>query len=222
MTLRASSRLAGFTFLFYIATTMAGTILFEQAAAGQGIAAKLAGMAAHVPQMRLAIVFALLNIFNALVLAVTLHALTREADGELALLAFACRVAEGAINAIPTLVLAGLLFIANGVSASPAEAVAASAVAALLMKVQVWTAYVGGIVFAVGSGLFSSLFLRARNIPAPLAWLGLLASVLVIVCVPLQLVGILKGLVVAWALWIPMLIFEIAFGLWLLFKGARP
>ena len=68
----------------------------------------------------------------------------------------------------------------------------------------------------MGSTLFSYLFLRARSIPAPLAWLGVLASVLLLVALPLELVGFIK---VTFLMWIPMLVFEVAFALWLLIKG---
>src|SRR5829696_5966273 len=49
------------------------------------------------------------------------------------------------------------------------------------------------IFFAVGSTLFCWLLLRGRLIPAALAWLGVLASVLLVVVLPLQLAGVLHS-----------------------------
>jgi hypothetical protein len=72
--------------------------------------------------------------------------------------------------------------------------------------------------FAVGSALFSWLFLRGRMIPSPLAWLGVVASVLLVVCLPLQLAGWLAGPITR-LMWLPMLAFEVPLGLWLLIKG---
>jgi Domain of unknown function (DUF4386) len=77
------------------------------------------------------------------------------------------------------------------------------------------------IFFAVGSMLFSWLLLRGRLIPVALAWLGVLASVLLVVGLPLQLAGVLHGLVTQ-LMWIPMAGFEIPLGFWLLFKGVSP
>jgi hypothetical protein len=80
------------------------------------------------------------------------------------------------------------------------------------------------IFFAVGSTIFCWLLLKGRLIPAPLAWLGLIASVLLVVILPLQVVG-LFGRQMAWAdsvtwmVWMPMLVFELVFALWLLVKG---
>jgi len=73
--------------------------------------------------------------------------------------------------------------------------------------------------FAVGSTLFSYLFLRGRMIPVALAWLGVLASVLLLVALPLELVGVIK---VPFLMWMPMLVFELTLALWLLIKGVKP
>src|SRR2546425_12018777 len=72
--------------------------------------------------------------------------------------------------------------------------------------------------FAVGSTLFSYLLLRGRMIPIPLAWLGVVASVLLVVGLPLQLAGFLRGPVTS-IMWLPMLAFEVPLALWLLIKG---
>ena len=78
--------------------------------------------------------------------------------------------------------------------------------------------------FAVGSTLFSWLLLRGRMIPNALAWLGVVASVLLVVILPLQLAGLFGGPTswsasVTWLVWLPMLVFEVALALWLLIKG---
>ena len=80
------------------------------------------------------------------------------------------------------------------------------------------------IFFAVGSALFCWLLLRGRMIPIALAWLGVVASVLLVVILPLQLAGLFGGSMswsasITWLVWLPMLVFEVAFALWLLIKG---
>jgi hypothetical protein len=55
-------------------------------------------------------------------------------------------------------------------------------------------------------------------VPVPLAWLGVVASVLLIVGLPLQLVGVLRGPVTQ-LMWLPGAAFEITLALWLLIKG---
>jgi hypothetical protein len=80
------------------------------------------------------------------------------------------------------------------------------------------------IYFAVGSLLFSWLLLRGRLIPAVLAQLGVIASGLLVVVLPLQLADLFGGAMswtssITWLLWLPMLVFEVTLGLWLMIKG---
>jgi len=160
------ARIAGFTFLAYIGAGIAGMALAE----GSPVSALLA----------------LLLPFAALVLGVTLYALTHAQGPALALLALTCRVAE---------------------------AVAGEAA-------------LSAIFFAVGSLLFAWLLLRGRMIPTGLAWLGLLASVLLVVILPLQEAGLFGGLAswsssITWLVWLPMLVFEVTLALWLMVKGVN-
>src|SRR5512141_699570 len=99
MNRRTNARVAGFAFLVYIAAAFTGMVLERNASSGEGIAAQLAGIAQHAPAMRIAVVLQLIGCFCALVLAVTLYAITRDVDADLALLAMTCRVAEGVIGA---------------------------------------------------------------------------------------------------------------------------
>jgi hypothetical protein len=55
-------------------------------------------------------------------------------------------------------------------------------------------------------------------IPIPLAWLGVVASVLLVICLPLQLAGFLGGPITSF-MWLPMLAFEVPLAFWLLIKG---
>ncbi|MEA2491538.1 MAG: hypothetical protein QOH21_3330, partial [Acidobacteriota bacterium] len=76
--------------------------------------------------------------------------------------------------------------------------------------------------FAVGSTLFAWLLLRGRLVPVAVSWLGVIASALLVIVLPLQLAGALDGAVTQLA-WIPMAVFEVVLALWLLVKGvARP
>ncbi len=162
MTRTTNARLAGIAFLLYIAAGITS----------MGLRGR--------PDVTA--VITLLTSFCALVLGVTLYAITREEDADLALLALTCRV----IEAIP--------------------------------------ATEAAIFFAVGSSLFSWLLLRGRMIPTALAWLGVVASVLLVAVLPIQRVGLLGGAAgwsssITWLIWLPMLVFEVALALWLLTKG---
>ena len=217
MTRTTNARIAGFTFLLYIAAGVAGMVLFGRAASGQGTAAKLAGIAQHATDVRVSVVLSLLTCFAALVLAVTLYRITRDQDPDIAMLALTCRVGEGVLNAIFLLATLGLLWLGT-VAGTNAPDAGANAIGALLFRVQGWNITIGASFFAVGSTLCSYLLLRGRMIPVPLAWLGLVASVLLVAGLPVQLVGFFSG-PVGGLIWLPMLVFEVTTAFWFLIKG---
>ena len=220
MTRRTNARLAGFTFLFYIAAGVAAMVLFGRATGTDGTAAKLARIAEHATDMRVAIELTLLTCFAAIVLGVTLYAITRDQDPDLAMVALACRVGEGILNAIFILTKLELLWFATAEEANAPDPAAAHALGAFLLTApRLWNMTIGATFFAVGSTLFSWLLLRGRIIPVPLAWLGVVASVLLLVVLPTQLLGFPTE-PVGWFLWLPMLVFEVTLGLWLIVKGA--
>jgi hypothetical protein len=218
MTHTTNARIAGFTFLFYIAAGIAGMVLFGQATGGEDITTRLATIAQHVLQLRLSIVLGLLQAVCAIVLAVTLYAITCDQDSDLAMLASMFRMGEGLLGAISTRGALHLLWLGTSVGPEAPDPVTRQALGTYLLAGPEWN--MGAILFAMGSTLFSYLFLRGRTIPVPLAWLGVVASVLLVVGLPLQLAGWLGGPVTSY-MWIPMAAFEVPLGFWLLIKGVR-
>jgi len=218
MTRTTNARIAGFTFLFYIVIGIAGMVWFSRATSGDGIAAKLASIAQHVLAMRLTIVAGLLEAVCAIVLAVTLYAITRDHDSDLAMLALLFRVGEGLLGAISIRSTLELLWLGTSAGPQAPDAMTAKALGTYLLDGPSWG--MSAIFFAMGSTLFSYLFLRGRSIPVPLAWIGVVASVLLLVGLPLQLAGFWSGPFTGYV-WMPMLAFEVPLGFWLLIKGVR-
>lgn len=215
MTRTTNARIAGFTFLFYIVAGIASLVLFGRATRGEGIAAKLASIAQHATDVRVVVVLTLLTSFSALVLGVTLYAITRVQDPDLAMLALICRVIEGMNGAIAIRRSVGLLWLTAAAGADAPDAAATHALGAFFLRGD--GSGISATFFAVGSTLFCYLLLRGRMIPIPMAWLGVAASVLVAVALPLEFVGAFKE---NWFIWMPLLVFEVVFALWLLIKGA--
>jgi hypothetical protein len=159
MTISTNARLAGIAYLAYIALGIGGMVI---GSAGAGA------------------VTGVLTSFCAIVLGVTLYAITRSQDRDLAALAMLCRVVE----------------------AVPGQ---------------------GEIYFAVGNAIFCWLLLKGRLIPAPLALIGLASSAALSVLILIQTAGLLGGRMnwsspVTWFVWLPILIFELAFAVLLLSK----
>jgi uncharacterized protein DUF4386 len=162
MTRRTNARVAGLTFLVYIAAGISSLALAGRA--------------------QTTAVLSVVMSFSALVLGVTLYAITRDEDPDLALLALMCRV----IEAVP--------------------------------------GQTGALYFAVGSTLFAWLLLRGRMIPIALAWLGVVASALLVLILLVQRGGLFGSAVswsssMTWVVWFPLLVFEVTLAFWLIVKG---
>jgi hypothetical protein len=219
MTRAANARIAGFTFLFYIATAFPSMVLFDRATTGEGAAAKLARIAQHATDVRITVLLSLLACFAAVTLAVSLYAVTRDEDNEVALFGLSFRFGEGLMNAAFSVVTVALLWLATSTTRAP-DATSTYALTELLLKVGGWGTTVSATLFAAGRTCFSYLLLRGRMIPVSLAWLGVVASLLLVVCLPLQLAGFLRGPVIS-LMWLPMAAFEVPLGFWLLIKGVE-
>ena len=218
MTLRSNGRVAGFAFLVYIAAGLSAMFLARGATQGADAAAKLSSMAQHAGALRLALLLDLLGSLCALVLAVTLYAIARDADPDVALLAAVCRIGEG---------VAGVLSLERGASrlwlateSGALDPAAANALQAVLVKLPTHDMPIGATLFSIGSLLFAWLYVRGRIVPASLAWLGVLASALTVAVLPLQLVGLAASPLTD-VIWIPMLVFEVWLALYLIVKGPR-
>jgi hypothetical protein len=112
----------------------------------------------------------------------------------------------------------GLLWLATNAGPSAPDVPTANALAAYLLKVATWETISASLLFAVGSTLFSYLLLRGRMIPVGIAWLGVLASALLVFILPLQLAGFITGTIVQ-IVWLPVALFELTLAPWLLIKG---
>lgn len=150
-----------------------------------------------------------------------LYVLLRPVDRNLALLAVLFRLMELAIHFNVTINSLAVLRLLSGDEFLKAiEPEELHALAQLALGVQGAGMNTGFILLGLGSTVFAYLFLKSRYIPGVLAGLGVFASLLLgayalaIIVFPetgkLQLVPML-----------PMGVYEVGLGLWLLLKGAR-
>jgi hypothetical protein len=220
MTRTTNARIAGFTYLFYAAIGICLELLMHRARSVDGdSAAKLARIGEHATDVRIAILITLLECFSALVLAVTLYGITRDQDRELAMLALVCRVAEGVLGTLIIPNYLGLLWLAKVGGGTGAPDIPTTNALGTFLLMPVPSVPIGTIFFAVGSTIFSWLLLRGRMVPVSIAWLGVFASGLLAVVLPLQLAGFPTGPLTGYYQWLPALVFQIVLALWLLIKG---
>lgn len=219
MTDTANARVAGVAFLVYIAAGVTSLVVDGRITAGADMAARLANVAAHQADVGLVSLLGWVMAGSAIALGISLFALTRDRDPDLARVGLVCRCIEGAIGAaVPTSLL--LSWLATSASAQAASADAVHLSAALLLRLSSLQTVICATFFAAGSTAFSWLLVRGRMVPAPLGWLGVVASVVLVIGLPLQLAGLVRAALLnaGWAL---MAVYEIALGVWLIARGVR-
>lgn len=214
MTPKTNARIAGVTLLLYIAIGVIQMIVTRPAGRGADAAERLANMALYASNVRIGVLLGFLTCFVALALGVALYALTREVDRDLAMLGLLCRVAEGVLGAVFIPMTLGLLAVVK-TTGNPPDL---QTLGTFLFAARRLNPLVCATFFAVGSTFFAWLLLRGRIVPVALSWIGVVASVLLVIALPLQLAGLLDG-TIAQAVWIPMAVFEVVLALWLLIKG---
>jgi hypothetical protein len=219
VTRTANARIAGLTYLVYAAIGICSELLMHQARGSGGDAVTLARLGQYATNVRLTVLIVLLESLSAIVLGVTLYEITRDEGHELAMLALSCRVAEGILGSLSIPGYLGLLWLAKGGVGTVAPDVATMNALRAFLLMPGASVPIGSIFFAVGSTIFSWLLLRGRMVPAWIAWLGVLASGLLAVALPLQLAGFPTGPLSGYTQWLPALLFQVALALWLLIKG---
>lgn len=217
MTGRTTARVAGVAFLVYIVAGIADMLLHAPATAGGDIAARLGSMRQHETQIGVIILLQFTQAFCALILGVTLFGLTRGVDPEIARMGMVCRLVEGVLGALAVPETMALRWLAAGAGGAALEPGAVHALAAYLLHGG--TAFTATF-FAAGSACFAWLLLRGRMIPLLLARVGVVASVLLVVVLPLQAAGFLHGAYLQ-IVWLPMLLFEVPVAVWLIVRGVR-
>src|SRR6185437_15235635 len=102
-------RVAGFAFLFLIATILLSGVVEGGVRTTGGVSDTLAGVAENAARIRLSLVLTIVASITTLVLAAMLHAMVVRQDRNLAILAFSCRAVEAGLYAVGMLATLALL-----------------------------------------------------------------------------------------------------------------
>lgn len=219
MTRTTNARLAGAAFLLYIVAGLSTLAMFGRATGSGAIAARLANIPQHLTELRASMIVGFVASLCAFIVATTLYALTRDEDREIALFGFAFRVGEGIVGIFPATTL-GLLWLSAASAPGALDDTAANTIGAFLLEYGGWQASTSALLFSFGSLAFAWLFLRGAMIPRVLARLGVVASVLLVILLPLQMAGWVGGTAMMAVMWLPMLVFELILAFWLIIRGA--
>jgi len=217
---RIWARVAGFLFLWLIATGVAGMMIMSRIA-GSGTFAETARRIAESEHLyRAALCCELMETMSALILAFALYATLRTADESIAQFAMFWRLGESLIGAVGVVIGFGTLHVNTAQADGVAATAQLSTLAALGHHAGSAATNISASFFSIGSLLFFYLFFKSRYIPRILSAFGMVASVIVTA----MLFGSLAFPEHAATLqygWAPMALAEMATGIWLMVFAVR-
>jgi hypothetical protein len=173
-------------------------------------------------RFRISIVFDLVSHVSIVALAGALFLAFSPYNRSLALLGSLWRVAEGTILALNEVNSVVLLAVARKyVSATGTEAVTLETLGRARIVADDWGFKTGLALLASGSLLYGILFVSSGAVPPLLAWWGLVAGLLAVVGTWSALFIAVVPMVLRTISFVPIILFELVFGIWLLFWGGQ-
>ena len=220
-----AARVAGFTFLLAMAIVVLANYGINFRLIVRGNALDTArNIMAHGTLFRLNIACNLIYAVNVVVLLGALHVVLKPVNRNLALVATFCRLVFALMWGVTALNTLGALRLLGNAAYLRVFKVDQLQTLAMLHIASSYDAYYVGLPFwGLASTVCSYLWFKSRYIPRALAAFGVISSAWCVICAFAFVVFPHFDAVVN-AYWFdsPMAIFEMALGLWLLFKGLSP
>ena len=213
-------QVCGFLYLFILLTSVVSKFMAGAPLDPEDVSNTLGAVAEGGKRFQISIVLDLVSHVSVVALAGALYLAFSPHNRSLALLGTLWRVAEGTIIAFNEVNNVVLLAVAlKFVSATGAETVALETLGRALIVAEDWGFKIALVFFALGSLLYGILFVSTGAVPRALGWWGLVAGLLAVVGRWLALVSPDVGLVAT--SFLPIILFEVVFGVWLLFQGGQ-
>lgn len=214
------ARVVGILYVLTNLLAMAAYAMRAQVVVGHDTVATAENLQLRETLYRGALAIELLTVVGVLALVVGLHAILRDVDRNLALLAAFWRVMENAVLALIT--FAGFFAVTVvdvARTLQPMDAASVQAISYALIRTHIYGFQVGFLFLGLGSTLFAWLWLKSRLIPRWVALSGIFASLLMFSMSVAIIVYPPVLRTVSLAYMAPLGLFEIGFGLWLAIRG---
>lgn len=222
---RKAARIAGFTLLFAMAIVVFAHFGIYTRLIVPGNAAETArNIMAHETLFRINIACDLIYVANVVVLLAALYVILKPVNRSLALVAAFCRLIYVLMWVVTALNMLGALRLLDGATYLRVfEADRLQVLARLYLRANFDAYYVGLPFFGLASTVCSYLWFKSGYIPRALSAFGVISSAWCVMCAFAFIIfPNFNETVNEWWFDTPMGIFEMATGLWLLFKGLRP
>ena len=220
---RSAARVAGLLYLIMMFTALFGELYFRSPRIVPDDAVQTArNIAAAGTLFRLSIVFGLLTAAGDVILLWALYVVLKPVNKNLALLAAFWRLVECAMFGVVALnEFAALRFLSDASYLRAFNTEQLQALSRLFLTFHHPGGQIAIVFFGLGSTLFAYLWFKSRYIPRVLSAVGIVASLAVGAVTLITLVVPSFESAVAPAYWIPIALFEVILGFWLLIRGIR-
>ena len=222
---RKAARVAGFMFLFSLIVPLLNwTLVLSKLIDEKDAIATANNIMANELLFRVGITVELIMSVGLVVLAVALCTILKPVNKNLALLALSWKLVEAAMVAAIVLISFVALQFSNGGAYSTAfTPEQLQAPVGLVLNVHAVLYSIPMVFLGLDMMVFFYLFLKSKYIPRILAGFGILSFALILIHALMYIVApryaaMPVSQIVFWA---PSGLFEIAVGIWLLFKGLR-
>lgn len=220
---RTAAKVAGFTYLFAMATAVLGFSIRGSLVVPGNAAETARNIIASEGLFRVGIASDLMTFVADIVLITALYVVLRPVNRNLALLAAFWRLMETAVLVVATQNGFEVLRVLSGADYLGAFATEGLQALARLSLGAYGSGYNVGFVFlGLGSAVFSYLWFKSRYIPRGLAALGVVSSLLLAACNFAFIVAPDLSQLIGMAYMAPMGVFEVTMGFWLLFRRLAP
>jgi len=173
----------------------------------------------NLTQMRISILLALFTSVGIIVLAVLLFVVLHKQNKTIALVALGLYLAEAILLAVSKIGIFALIPLSlEYVKAGTPDSSYFQILGTLFFGVDRWGDNIHMLFFCLGGILWYSLFYKSKYLPRVLSVWGLLAVSLALIGTLLVIFDFEPSIILV----IPNGLFELAIGLWLMFKGIRP
>jgi Domain of unknown function (DUF4386) len=220
---RTAAKTVGFLYLFAMAVSIFGESVRGRLILPHDAVQTASSIAASEALFRLSIVGDLIIYVCDIVLFWGLYVILKRVNKDVALLAVFFRLVETAILGVTTLTAFIALRLLSGADYLRVVDIAQlQALARGFLSVYGIGLSVGFVFLGLGSAVFSYLWLKSRYIPRGIAGLGIFASLLMAIMSLVTMVFPVVWDRVGIAYMMPMGLYEVGLGFWLLVKGIRP
>ncbi|MGA3136623.1 MAG: DUF4386 domain-containing protein [Terracidiphilus sp.] len=220
---RKAARVVGFIYLLdFVAAVYAEFVVRGRLIVWNNVAETARNIMAHEQLFRLSVVIDLAGFASVVALLTALYVVLKPVNRNLALLAAFWRMIEASICVVMMLNSLNVLQLLSGDASLRAfDADRLQALMMLSIGAHGDAFNVAMIFFGLGSTVFSCLWLKSRYVPRALAALGVFSSLLVVICCPAIIIFPHFEDIAAPGYYVPIAIFELTMGFWLLIRGLR-